>query len=304
MMLKDEKILITGPASQVAFPIARALARENRVYGLARFTRPADRERIEALGVECVAADMADGALDHVPDDFTYVLNFAVARGIEPNFEYDLRANAEGAGRLLAHCRSARAFLHCSSGAVYESAGHQPIREDGPLGDSHRGMLPTYSLSKIAAESVVRFAARQYDVPTTIARFSVPYGPNGGWPLMHLEMMRAGRPIPVFPERPNIYNPIHEDDYVAHVPGMLEMATVPARVVNWGGSETVSLEEWCRYLGELTGLEATFKETRKTLPSLPLDLARMHEHLGLTKVSWRDGMRRLVELHAPELLKA
>jgi nucleoside-diphosphate-sugar epimerase len=36
-MLSGEKILITGPASQVAFPVAQALARHHQVHGLARF---------------------------------------------------------------------------------------------------------------------------------------------------------------------------------------------------------------------------------------------------------------------------
>ena len=60
-MLQNEKILLTGPNGQVAFPLARALAVHNDVTGLARFGKPEDRERLEALGVRCVAADMATG---------------------------------------------------------------------------------------------------------------------------------------------------------------------------------------------------------------------------------------------------
>ena len=57
-MLRNEKILITGPSSQVAFPIARALAGENTVYGLARLSAAADRERLEAVGVRCIQSDL------------------------------------------------------------------------------------------------------------------------------------------------------------------------------------------------------------------------------------------------------
>ncbi len=42
-MPKGEKILITGPTSQVGLPIARSLAEHNEVHGLARFGRAADR---------------------------------------------------------------------------------------------------------------------------------------------------------------------------------------------------------------------------------------------------------------------
>ncbi len=299
-MLQNEKILITGCASQVGFPVARELSRSNEVHGLARFSKTEDRERMDAIGVRCIALDLAKDPFDAVPDDFSVVLHFAVVKS--GDWDYDLAANVEGTGRLMAHCRSARAFLHCSSGAVYAEQGHEPRVESGPLGDNHRVMMPTYSICKIAAESMARFGARQWNLPTTIARFSVPYGNNGGWPWYHLLMMRAGAPIPVHPDKPSIYNPIHEDDYIAQIPRLLEIASVPATVINWGGSETVSVEEWCEHIAALTGLAPKFQYTENTLRSLPLDLRRMHELVGETKVSWRDGIRRMIEAHAPDLL--
>jgi len=301
ILLEGRKILITGPTSQVAFPLARELAKKNEVHGMARFKRAEDRERIEAVGVHALRVDLARDSLEHVPRDFDYVLNFAVVKS--GDFDYDLAANAEGAGRLMSHCRGAKGFLHCSSGSVYQHAGNQQLKESDPLGDNHRFLFPTYSISKIAAETVVRFAAQQWELPTSIARMSVPYGEGGGWPWFHLMMMKAGQSIAVHPERPNLYNPIHEDDYIAHVPGLLEIADVPATTVNWGGSDTVSVEEWCGWLGELTGLEARFEENERALGSLQLDLTRMHQLLGRTRVPWRDGMRRLVEARNPELLR-
>ena len=61
-MLRGEKILITGPTSQVGFPILRALCDDNEVHGLARFRRSRDRERIEALGARAWSIDLADGS--------------------------------------------------------------------------------------------------------------------------------------------------------------------------------------------------------------------------------------------------
>lgn len=300
-MLTGRKILLTGPTSQVAFPIARALVAANEVHGLARFSKAADRARCEAIGVRCHAIDLATGALDVLPDDFDVVLNFAVVK--TGDFAYDLAANAEGAGRLLAHCRRAKAFVHASSGGVYEPKGQTPLKETDALADNHRGLFATYSISKIAAETVIRFASKQFGVPATIARLSVPYGNNGGWPAFHLLMMKAGHPIPLHPDRPNVFNLLHEDDYIAMLPKLVEIASVGATTLNWGGSETASIEEWCAYLGELTGFEARFSEAANAIPPLPLDLTRQHELVGRTSVSWRDGIRRQVEARAPELLR-
>jgi UDP-glucuronate 4-epimerase len=299
-MLESRKILLTGPTSQVALPIALALAPDNELHGLARFSDAAARERLEAAGVCCHATDLAEDPLDDLPDDFDYVLHFAVVK--TGDWGRDLAANVEGLGRLMAHCRGARAFLHCSSGGVYAPPGHTPAREADALGDNHHALMPTYSICKIAAEAMARFAARQWDLPTTIVRLSVPYGDNGGWPWYHLMMMKSGVPVPVHPHAPSLFNPIHEDDIIAQLPRMLRIADVPATVVNWGG-EPASIEAWCTYLGELTGLEPKLLHTERTIASLPLDLTKLHALVGETKVGWREGIRRMVEARNPELLQ-
>ena len=56
-MLEGQKILITGATGRVAFPISRALAARNEVWGVARFSQSGTRERLEALGVRAVRHD-------------------------------------------------------------------------------------------------------------------------------------------------------------------------------------------------------------------------------------------------------
>lgn len=298
--LKNQKILITGPTSQVARPVVEKLSLENEVFGLARFQQESNREGIENLGAQTLAVDLADGDLSNVPQDFDYVLHFAVVK--TGDFEYDLKANAEGVGFLMSHCRGAKAFLHCSSAGVYHDQVGRPLRETDPLGDNHRCMMPTYSLCKIAAESMVRMGARLWNIPTTIARFSVPYGNNGGWPWYHLMMMKGGIPIPVHTDGPSYYNLIHEDDYIEMIPGLLANASVPATTLNWGGSQATSIEEWCEYLSALTGLEAQMAPTHEALRSLPIDPTLMNEKIGPTRTQWKDGIRKMVEARNPELL--
>ena len=302
--LHGAKILMTGTTGQVGFPLAATLARDNEVWAAARFSDPTAKERHEQAGIRTVTVDLAADDLGVLPNDFDYVLNFAVAHGGLEDFDRDLALNAEASGLLMAHTRAAKAFLHCSSTAVYAPAGHDAIKETDPLGDNHRVILPTYSLCKIAGEAVVRTAARQLGLPTTIARLNVPYGDNGGWPAFHLEMLLANQPVPVHTDAPSLYNPIHDDDIAAMLPALLDAAGVPATIVNWGGNDPVSIEEWCAYLGELTGLDGATVETDQTLESVTIDTTRMQELVGTTTVDWRDGFRRMVEARHPELLKS
>lgn len=66
-------------------------------------------------------------------------------------------------------------------------------------------------------------------------------------------------------------------------------------IVNWGGSEAVSAEEYCTYLGQLVGKPVSFRyDERAPWPICP-DTTLMHEVLGRTQVNWRERMRRMVE---------
>ena len=251
--------------------------------------------------MKCVPLGLESGDFSSLPDDFDYVLNLAVVK--TPNFAHDLRCNGESTGLLMSHCRKAKAFLHCSTTGVYQPKGHDLITEDDDLGDNHRVMIPTYSLAKISAEVVVRFAARQFDLPTIITRLNLPYGNNGGWPYYHLIMMKKGVPIPVHKDSPSIYTPIHEDDIIRMIPGLLEAAAVPAPTVNFCGQEHVSIEEWTAYLGELTGLEPKLEYTEQTIESVRTDNSKLRALVGETKVDWKDGLRRMIEARNPEWLK-
>ena len=300
--LSGKTIVVTGVTGQVAGPVATALAGDNEVIGAARFRDGPARHRLEEAGVRCVPIDLVSGDVADLPADADYVLNFAVAK--TNDWELDLRANSGGLAYLMEHHQHASAFVHCSTTGVYKPLGHHVFAEDDALGDNH-GVWPflrTYSICKIAAEGTARWGADRFDLPTTVARLSVPYGDRGGWPAIHLEMMINGSDIPVHIDAPSIYHPLHEDDIIAMVPGLIGAATTPATTVNWGGDQAVSVEEWCGYLSELTGVPARFNPTAETIDSVAIDLARMHQLIGTTTVDWKDGMRRMVAARHPELL--
>jgi UDP-glucuronate 4-epimerase len=292
--MEGKKVLVTGPTSSVGLPVSVALAASNDVTGIARFGNASAREQLESAGVRCITADFATSDFSEIDDEYDYVCNFAIARGGDADWDRDLAANGESVGLLMARCRSARAFLHCSSTAVYQPAGAHQLAETDPLGDNHRVMFATYSIAKIASEVVARTGARQFGIPTTIARLNVPYGDFGGWPWFHLKMMEAGMAIPIHPERPNLFNPIHWDDIIDQVPKLLDVATVPATIVNWAGAQA-SLEEWCELTAELAGLDVIFEESDHALGGVTTDNTRLHELVGPAEVNWRDGISRMVE---------
>jgi nucleoside-diphosphate-sugar epimerase len=297
-MLSGNKILITGPAGQIAFPLAEFLARDNEVWGLARFGDPATRERVEAVGVHTVACDLASGEFADVPSDFDYVLHLATFRNGGLDYDQAMRVNAEGTHMLIEHCRRARAVLVMSTAEVYKPHD-DPMRvivETDPLGDSNSLFDPTYSMSKIAQEAVARSCARAYDVPVVIARMNASYGDNGGLPTYHLDWILAGKQVTVKWD-PAMYSPIHQDDINTQAAALLAAASVPATIVNWAGDEPVSAQEWCGYMSDLVGRPAdvAVREVPGGIRGIILDNTRRLAITGPCQVGWQEGLRRVVQ---------
>jgi len=305
--MREEKILVTGPAGQIAFPLCRYLAQDNEVWGIARFSEPGSRERVEAIGVTTRQVDLGAGDYGDLPDDFSYVLHLATFQGGGLDYDQAIRTNAEGTGLLLEHCRKAKAALVMSTTSVYDPDPdpRHAFVETSPLGDVHSPHAPTYSMSKIAEEAVARTCARLFDLPVVIARMNASYGGNGGLPAYHLDWLVAGAPIVVRWD-PCPYSPIHEDDINTQTEALLGAASVPATIVNWGGDEAVSPQEWCAYFGELTGLtpEVVVKEIPGTQRGAILDATKRMAITGPCRVSWRDGMKRMLEERYPDGVRA
>jgi nucleoside-diphosphate-sugar epimerase len=302
-------VLVTGATGRIGFPVARALAREHCVFGLARCTGAGDEERLRRAGIVPVVGDVADFEPASLPEAggrrLTHVFHAAARMGNEATTDWSrtFEVNAQATGRLVAGCarlshEGLRGFVFCSSGSTYAYQGRRPLHENDPPG-VHLGL---YSLSKIAAEAVARFSATEHGVPLTIIRIFSTYGPLGGAPADRLDRILIGEDVVLHPDRPNNYNPIYEDDYVRLAIRALEVAAVPALTVNWAGSETVSAEEYCQYLADLVGRDVKFRYDAAAPWPLWPDVTTMHRVLGRTRVPWREGMRRMVQARRPHAL--
>ena len=286
------RVLVTGATGRVGFPVARALAAHHEVFGLARCRGTGDRQRLTDAGIRPIVGDLATMDFGTLPEGVTHVFHAAARFGHEApdDWKQVFETNAQASGRLVAATPGA-AFVYCSSGSAYAYQGRRPLSEDDPPG-VHLGV---YSLSKIAGEAVVRFAARHCGSPLTIIRIFSTYGPEGGAPVTRLRRILAGEDVVLHPDAPNNYNPIFEDDYVRLAIRALEVASVDPVEVNFAGSETVSAEDYCAYLGELVGRPVRIRyEADAPWPLWP-EVTRMHAVLGRTEVPWREGMRRIAE---------
>jgi nucleoside-diphosphate-sugar epimerase len=180
-----------------------------------------------------------------------------------------------------------------------------PFREDDPIGDAGLPSPRPYSIVKIAEEGVARYCAREFNLPTVIARMGCAYGDRGGLPLWHLNNLASGDPV-VARWDPLPYSPIHYDDINAQVEPLLEAASVPATVVNWCGDVPVTVQEWSAYFGQLLGVDPQLE----VQPVPGASIGSVGDHVkrasitGPCQVDWRAGFRDMAAHYFPDRVKA
>ena len=298
-MIKNEKILISGASGEVALPLLNFLSGDNEVWGVARLADPAARQKIERAGARAVALDVVEGDYSALPDDFTYVLHLAWYRGGQGDFDGAVRVNGEATGRVLYHCRKAKAALVMSSTAIYaprEDPWDFP-KEDAAIGGANVPWALTSGVSKIAQETTARFCAREFGLPVVITRLNTVYG-NGPrfLPVMNMDAVAQGREVTARWD-PMPHTPIHTDDICQQLEAMLGAASAPANIVNWGGDDMITVQDWCRMAGEFAGVEAKVvtQPSPNATRTAASDQTKRRSITGPSKVAFADAYRQIFD---------
>ncbi len=288
--LSGKRVLVTGASGLVALPVAVELAKNNEVFAVARYSNADQKRKIEAAGAKAISFDMFEEDLSPLPKEVDVVINYAVLPPNHGNRAYDV--NVAATGRLARRYREAEAFVHGSTGSLYEYQGERPLREDDPYGLHSAG--ENYAASKIASEYLMKHISLDYELPVTLIRIFSFYGPRGGGVTQRVDQVLRGEPVSVYPGAKNWHTPLYEDDYVEKTIACAGIAKVGAEIINVGGSESITTQDYCRIAGEMVGKEPIFVENGKSWP-IWADTTKMERLLGPSKVSVREGVRRIIE---------
>lgn len=252
--MKDRRILVTGVTGKAVLPVAAALAKDNLVFGQARFADPDSERRVAASGIMPCRADLMGGDFDALPSSVDYVLHFAWTRAPADQLDAAMRANVDGAGLLLNHYRKARAALIVSSSAVYRGRADplHAYREDEPIGSGPSVAAATSAVCKIALESVARVAARSLSLPVTIARLNTVVGPHQAFYGKMLQAVLNGEEI-ILPDADSAHNPIHSQDMITQIEPLLDAAGTTAPTINWSGDDVALSKEVIARFAARTG---------------------------------------------------
>jgi nucleoside-diphosphate-sugar epimerase len=303
-MLEGKKVLITGATGRIGAAVAERFAPVCEMWSLARYSREGSWEEALKLGVKPVRADFARGSLDEVPTDFDYVLHIA-ANVYPSSAEEGMVDNSDGVARLMKHCKSAKAFMHVSTTGVYNNKPdpRHLYREEDDLGSIRNQYQPT----KLAGEGAARGVCIALDLPTVICRQNYQYGGphvKPGFIDRHLDIFVQTGEVKVAPEGIiHVMSPIHEDDICDVIEPSLSIASVPASIVNWCGDEAVEWREMFEYAGQLIGRAPKFiANPAFNSPTCVADPTKRRQIAGPTKITWKEGVRRTLQLRHPDLV--
>ncbi len=309
-------VLVTGAAGFIGSHVTEALLESGHdVVGLDNFDpfygRDVKERNLEVArsydGFELVEADIAHkGSLDGLADSVESIIHLAALAGVRPSIaepERYWRVNVMGTSALvsLAKERGIRTFVFASSSSVYGNNERVPFAET----DSVDHPISPYAATKKSGELLCHTASHLDGLTALCLRFFTVYGPRQRPDLAIHKFTRLileGREIPMFGDGSTSRDYTYITDTVDGVLKGHEWARKNEgayEVVNLGESETVTLSDMIRIIGETLGMEPDIRQ----LPMQPGDVDRTYADIAKAKrlfgydpgVEFRQGIRSFVD---------
>jgi nucleoside-diphosphate-sugar epimerase len=275
----DGDILVLGAGGKMGPSLAELLVRAGaaKVIAVSRFSDPAQRQYLEGVGVQTLAADLLDeAALRELPAAANVFFLAGFKFGATGNEDTTWVMNSWLPGQIVKRYADSR-IVYVSSGNVYAYSNSQGCGadEDGalePIGE--------YAQSRLGGERLAQYWSRVQGAKLLIARLF--YATELRYGIIHDLAWKVwqGEAIDL---TMGYVNQIWQSDANAYLCQLFPLCTSPATAINLTGDSVLSVRALAERLGEQM-LKAPVFVNAEAQDALLGDASRLMAELGTPKI--------------------
>ncbi|MBZ4188603.1 NAD-dependent epimerase/dehydratase family protein [Niabella beijingensis] len=245
-------ILILGAGGKMG-PALALIARKavektggtNKIIAVSRFSDQAVAEKLTAAGIELIKADLLDDdALFDLPDADNVIYMAGHKFGTTGKEPYTWAMNSYLAGRVAEKYKKARIVVF-SSGNIYPFTG---IESGGATEETAPAPLGEYAQSCLGRERLFQYFSSIHNTPVLIYRLNYAVDVSYGVLLEIAKSVYEEKEIDLTMGYVNV---IWQGDANEMAIRSLMHCSVPARIINFTGTETISVKRMAQNFGKL-----------------------------------------------------
>jgi nucleoside-diphosphate-sugar epimerase len=255
----DGDIIFLGATGKTGPYLARMAKRacdeagiRKRIIGVARFSRPGQKEYLEKHGIETICGDLLDtGFLGSLPQVRNVFYLAGMKFGAVDNLPVTWAVNSWLPGLVAEHFRNSR-IAAFSTGCVYPlvpAASGGSVETDPPEANGE------YAQSCLGRERMFEYGSNKYKTPVVLIRLNYAVEMRYGVLVDIASKVLGGEAVDL---AMGYFNVIWQGDMNDFVLRSLEYAGSPARILNITGPETLSVREVASEFGNLFGVTPRF----------------------------------------------
>lgn len=258
-------IVLLGAGGKIGPTMARMARRaldevgsDARVIAVSRFSDPSARDQLAAVGVETRVADLAEpSSYASLPDAGAMFFLAAMKFGTTGQEHRTWWSNAAIPTLVADRYRGVPSVIY-STGNVYPLA---PITHGGSTETDAPAPVGEYAQSCLARERIFTNAAHSWQTPTTIFRLNYACEFRYGVIADIALKIAADQPIDVSMPAVNV---VWQGDVSSWALRSIELASVPPRILNATGPETIPVRRLATMLAHAMGRSATLVNSEST----------------------------------------
>jgi len=261
----DGDIMILGVGGKMGPALAKLARRalnlvgsERKVIGASRFSEPGLVEELNQLGIETHVVDLLnEDQLDSLPAAKNVLYLAGTKFGTTGKESFTWAMNAYLPGRVAEKYRDSNIVVF-STGNVYPLT---PVDAGGATEKLLPEPLGEYAQSCLGRERVFQYFSTKNNTPVFIYRLNYANDVSYGVLLEIAKAVKERKPIDL---RMGYVNVIWQGDANEIAIRALNHCSVPAKMVNVTGSETVSIKWLGGQFGNIFGQEPVFINTEES----------------------------------------